>query len=183
MATTIQTFFGRASIKQFSRDFLFRVKQINIEGVSLVGNEDLVYARSAQLPGRNIENKTVQYYGQNFNVPGRAVYPGSEGYSIEFYHEEELELRSKFEKASRAVWSGMTEDGSFPDSKGQFGMPGWGSVINLEVIDKELKPVKSIKLIGASIRDIAPTDYAIADGTGEILKFAVTFAYHFYEGL
>ena len=164
MATTIQTFFGRASIKQFSRDFLFRVKQINIEGVSLVGNEDLVYARSAQLPGR-------------------AVYPGSEGYSIEFYHEEELELRSKFEKASRAVWSGMTEDGSFPDSKGEFGMPGGGSVINLEVIDKELKPVKSIKLIGASIRDIAPTDYAIADGTGEILKFAVTFAYHFYEGL
>ena len=35
--------------------------------------------------------------------------------------------------------------------------------------------------MGASIRDIAAVDYAIADGTGEILKFTVTFAYHFYK--
>ena len=174
MATTIQNFFSRAAIKQFARDFLFRVKEIDIEGVSLVGNDDLVYARSAQLPGRDIENKTVQYYGQNFNVPGKSTYPGSEGYSIEFYHDEDIDLRSKFEKASRAVFDNTT-------SLGEFGMPGAESVINLDVIDKELKPVKSIELVGASIRSIAPIDYSIADGTGEILTFAVTFAYHFYN--
>ena len=179
MATTIQNFFSRAAEKQFARDFLFRVKQINIEGVSLDGDTDLVYARSGQLPGRTIENKTVQYYGQNFNVPGRATYTGSEGYSIEFYHDENVDLRSKFEKASREVWAGATGDGS--DSTGEFGMPGTESVINLDVIDKELAPVKSIELVGASIRDIAAVDYAIADGTGEILKFTVTFAYHFYK--
>tara|TARA_R110002020_G_scaffold36323_7_gene109005 strand:+ start:1330 stop:1863 length:534 start_codon:yes stop_codon:yes gene_type:complete len=174
MATTIQDFFSRAAGKQFARDFLFRVKQINIEGVSFDGDTDLVYARSGQLPGRNIENKTVQYYGQNFNVPGRSVYPGSEGYSIDFYHDENIDLRTKFEKASREVFDNTT-------SLGEFGMPGDESVINLDVIDKELAPVKSIELVGASIRDIAPIDYSIADGTGEILTFAVTFAYHFYK--
>ena len=174
MATTIQNFFSRAAEKQFARDFLFRVKQINIEGVQLDGDTDLVYARSAQLPGRNIENKTVQYYGQQFNVPGRSVYPGSEAYSIEFYHDEDVDLRSKFEKASREVFDNVT-------STGEFGLPGEESIINLDVIDKELAPVKSIELVGASIRDIAPIDHGIADGTGEILTFAVTFAYHFYN--
>jgi len=174
MATTIQNFFSRAAEKQFARDFLFRVKQINIEGVSLDGDTDLVYARSGQLPGRTIENKTVQYYGQNFNVPGKSTYTGSEGYSIEFYHDENVDLRTKFEKASREVFDNET-------STGEFGMPGEEAVINLDVIDKELAPVKSIELVGASIRDIAPIDYAIADGTGEILTFAVTFAYHFYN--
>mgnify|MGYP003123200019 FL=1 len=174
MATTIQNFFARAADKQFARDFLFRVKQINIEGVTFDGDTDLVYARSAQLPGRNIENKVVNYYGQQFNVPGRSVYPGAEAYSIEFYHDEAIDLRTKFEQASRNVFDNET-------STGEFGMPGDESVINLDVISKELNVINSIELVGASIRDINAVDYAIAEGTGEILNFSVTFAYHFYR--
>ena len=67
MATTIQDFFSRAARKQFSRDFLFRVKQIQlVGGTFLDGESDLVYARTASLPGRTIENKTVNYFGQDF---------------------------------------------------------------------------------------------------------------------
>jgi hypothetical protein len=174
MATTIQNFFSRAAEKQFARDFLFRVKQIDIEGVSFDGDSDLVYARSAQLPGRNIDNKQVNYYGQTFNVPGKSTYPGSEGYSIEFYHDEKNELRTKFETASRAVFNNET-------STGQYGMPGDSSLITLDVIDKDLDTIQTIQLVGASIRDINAIDYQIADGTGEILKTTVTFAYHFYR--
>ena len=48
MATTIQDFFSRAARKQFSRDFLFRVKQIQlVGGTFLDGESDLVYARTA----------------------------------------------------------------------------------------------------------------------------------------
>ena len=174
MATTIQNFFSRAAEKQFARDFLFRVKQINVEGVSFDGDSDLVYARSAQLPGRNIENKTVNYYGQSFNVPGKSTYPGSEAYSIEFFHDENNELRTKFEAASRAVFNNET-------STGQYGMPGDGDLITLDVINKELVPIQTIQLVGASIRDINAIDYSIADGTGEILNTTVTFSYHFYR--
>ena len=163
MATTIQNFFSRAAEKQFARDFLFRVKQINVEGVSFDGDSDLVYARSAQLPGRNIENKTVNYYGQTFNVPGKSTYPGSEAYSIEFFHDESNELRTKFE------------------ATGQYGLPGDGDLITLDVIDKDLNVIQTIQLVGASIRDINAIDYSIADGTGEILNTTVTFSYHFYR--
>ena len=174
MATTIQNFFSRAADKQFSRDFLFRVKQIDIEGVSLDGDSDLVYAKTAALPGRNIENKQVNYYGQTFNIPGKSSYPGSEAYTIEFFHDENIDLRRKFEEASRAVFDNET-------SVGQYGMPGEEDKITLEVIDKDLGNVETIQLVGASIREINPVEYAIADGTGEILGLTVTFSYHYYK--
>jgi len=175
MATTIQDFFTRAASRQFSRDFLFRVKQIDlVGGVRFDGEDELVYARTAALPGRNIENKTVNYFGQDFQVPGRATYPGAEGYTVNFYHDEDCQLRTKLEAASRVVFNNET-------SLGQYGMPGNESVINLVQIDKELNDVRNIELVGASIREISPVEYDIAGGTGEVLNFDVTFAYHFYR--
>jgi len=180
MATTIQNFFTRAATKQFSRDFLFRIQQIDlIGGVSFNGEDDLVYARTAALPGRNITNVNVNYFGQEFQVPGRATYANAAGYSIEFYHDENCELRTKMEAASRAVWHGATGDDE--DSTGLYGMPGEESVINLVQIDKNLRPVRELELVGASIRDIGDISYTIAEGTGTVLNFPVTFAYHFYR--
>ena len=91
MATTIQNFFSRAADKQFARDFLLRVKQINVEGVSFNGETDLLYAKTAALPGRTIEDKTVNYFGQEFHVPGRSTYANAAGYSIEFFHDENVD--------------------------------------------------------------------------------------------
>tara|TARA_R100000700_G_C3171209_1_gene145787 strand:- start:1217 stop:1753 length:537 start_codon:yes stop_codon:yes gene_type:complete len=175
MATTIQNFFAAAATKQFARDFLFRVKQINLAGgVNLDGESDLLYARSGSLPGRNIENKEVNYMGLTFNVPGRATYSNSAAYSIEFYADGNNSLRDKLEKASRAVFDDA-------DSKGEYGMPGDGDVINLTVLNKNLDPVKEIELVGASIREIGDISYNIADGTGEVVTFPATFSYHFYR--
>lgn len=177
MATTIQNFFEQARSRQFARDFLFRVKQIQIAGGSLFNGEtDLVYARTATLPGRTIENKTVNYFGQQFNVPGKSTYDNSESYSIEFYHEEDIDLRRKFEAASRAVFNNDT-------STGDYYMPGDGDTITLSVLNKDLQETTTIKLIGASIRQIGEVSYNIADGTGEILNFPVTFSYHYYQDI
>ena len=170
MATTIQNFFTRAASKQFSRDFLFRIRQIDlIGGISFNGEDDLVYARTAALPGRNITN-----VGQEFQVPGRATYSNAAAYSIEFYHDENCELRTKMEAASRAVWNNET-------SLGEYGMPGEESVINLVQVDKQLNDVRNIELVGASIRDIGDVSYTIDEGTGTVLNFTTSFAYHFYR--
>jgi len=175
MATTIQTYFQQALRKQFARDFLFRVKQINIAGgISFDGETDLVYARSAKLPGRDIVNHVVNYSGQAFNVPGKSEYPGSAGYSIEFYHDENIDLRKKFEKASRAVFDNVT-------TTGEYQMPGPSDVITLTTLDRSLKETSTIRLIGASIRQVGEVTHNIADGTGTILNFPVTFAYHYYD--
>ena len=175
MATTIQDFFTRAAYKQFSRDFLFRVKQIDlVGGVSFNGEDDLVYAKTAALPGRTIENKNVNYFGQEFQLPGRAIYQNAAGYSIDFYADEGCQIRTKLEAASRAVWNNET-------STGQYSMPGNESVINLVQIDKQLNDVRNIQLVGASIRDIGDIAYTIAEGTGEVITFNTTFAYHYYR--
>jgi len=107
-------------------------------------------------------------------VPGRSTYANAEGYSIEFYHDENCELRTKMEAASRAVFNNET-------SLGSYGMPGEESIINLVQIDKTLRPVRKIELVGASIREIGDIEYSIAEGEGAILNFSTTFAYHFYR--
>jgi hypothetical protein len=188
MPTDIAQFMSQASQKQFARDFLFRIKQISITGLSLNGETDLVYARSATLPGRNIQNKQVNYSGQTFNLPGKSEYPGSESWSIEFYVDQSLDIRTKLEAASRVLFDNKTTTGNLC-------MPGYESVIDLDVLQipcargtnvnsgGSLEVVKSLKLIGASLRDIGEISYEIADGSGEIKTFSCTFAYHFYEGL
>lgn len=184
--TTIENFFNQASQKQFARDFLFRVKQISITGLSLNGETDLLYARSAALPGRNIQNKTVNYSGQQFNIPGKSEYPGSESYSIEFYVDQSLDIRTKLEQASRLLFNNE-------DTTGNICMPGNESIITLDVLQipcqrgvnvtsgGSLEVIKTIELVGASLRDIGEISYAIADGTGEILTFSSTFSFHFYR--
>ena len=180
MATTIQDFFSRAADKQFSRDFLFRVKQIDLTGpfpgtlIRFDGDNDLVYAKTAALPGRTIENKNVSYFGQEFQLPGRATYQNAAAYGIDFYHDERCDLRTKLEAASRAVFNNDT-------STGQYNMPGNESTITLTQIDKQLNDVRNVQLVGASIRDIGEIAYTIAEGTGEVITFNTTFAYHFYR--
>jgi hypothetical protein len=175
MATTIQNYFQQATDKQFARDILFRVKSIKIVGGELLGDQQLVYARSAKLPGRDIEDKTVNYSGQTFHVPGKVSYPGSESYPIEFYHDEGSSLREQFEIISRAVFDHRN------NNVGEYSMPGSDSIIELNILDRQLREIGVIQLIGASIRKIGEIAYEIADGSGEILKFTVDFAYHWYE--
>jgi len=184
MPADIQTFFNIASQKQFSRDFFMRVKQIVVPGMSLDGETDLVFARTAKLPGRNIENKTVAYAGQVFNLGGKSTYPGSESYSIEFYMDQGLDLRTKFEKASRLAFDNTT-------TTGQMCMPGPESYIILDILSvpcgqsnqggQGLLITDTIKLVGVGIRDIGEVEYAIAEGTGEVKTITCSFSYHWYE--
>jgi hypothetical protein len=186
MPADISTFMNQAMQKQFARDFLFRVRQIDVTGLSLNGETDLVYARTASFPGRNIMNKQVKYSGQNFNVPGVSEYPGSEAWSIEFYVDQELDIRTKLERASRILFDNE-------NTTGNICMPGDESIITLDVLNipcqrgsgvgtgNPLQVGTTIQLVGASLRDISPIEYQIAEGTGEILTFSATWAFHFYR--
>lgn len=185
-ATTIENFMNQASQKQFARDFLFRIKQISVTGLQLDGETDLLYARSASVPGRDIEDKIVNHSGQAFHLPGKSSYPGSEGWSVEFYVDQSLDIRTKLEKASRVLFDNET-------TTGKMCMPGRESIITLDVLQipctatganaqgEALETIKTIELVGAQLRNIGDISYQIADGTGEILTFSATFSYHFYK--
>jgi hypothetical protein len=108
----IQNFYTQAERGDFSRDFLFRVTALNLQGLTLT-DADLVYARAAKLPGRSITNIPVNYMGLQFNIPGNVTYPGAESYELEFYLDANSNLRNKFEYASRLVFDDATSPISF----------------------------------------------------------------------
>jgi hypothetical protein len=169
----IQNFYRVAADRDFSRDFLFRVTELNIAGIPPMSEGQLIYAKTASLPGRNIGNVAVPYMGLNLNVPGSVTYPGSDGYSIAFYLDADSQLRSYFEAASRALFDDQS-------STGGYGTPDETYYITLAQLDKELNPISNYKLVGASIRNISDIQYSIAAGTGQTVDVTATIAYHYY---
>ena len=169
----IQNFYRTAADKDFSRDFLFRVTQLQLQGVPALDEGDLVYVKTAQLPGRNIGNVAVPYMGLNLNVPGAVTYPGSEAYTLDFYLDGESSLRNYFETASRSLFDDQT-------STGEYGTPDDDFYIQLAQLDKDLEPITEYKLVGASLRAVNGIGYDIATGTGATVSVNATVSYHFY---
>ena len=170
----IQNFYRIAADRDFSRDFLFRVREMQLQGVPSLNESQLVYAKAANLPGRAIKNTAVPYMGLNLNVPGGVEYSGSDAYNLSFYLDADSELRNYFEAASRALFNDQT-------STGEYGTPGDDFYIQLAQLDKDLEPIAEYKLIGASLRNISDIEYKMADGKGETVEVATTIAYHFYN--
>lgn len=176
MAQTNQNiieFFNIAQSREFSRDFLFRVEDIQFQSGLRVGPQELIYARSAQLPARTITNVTVPYMGLPLNIPGIVQYGSSEGLGIEFYTDENSNLRKMFEDEGRRVFDEVT-------SIGEYGVPGAQSRMTLMQLNRRLEPVSKYVLIGCSIRNVGELSYTMAEGTGQPVFFNVTIAYHFF---
>lgn len=178
MAQNIQQFYKTAKNRDFSRDFLLRVTNMNVAGLPQITEDDLVYVKTATLPGRDIGNVAVPYMGLQFNVPGAASYPGSDSYKLTFYLDDpgqnQNDLRSKFEAASRNIFDDLT-------STGLYQVPGNESQIVLSQLNKSLNPTgNAYKLVGVSIRKIGNIEYKIAEGKGETLSLDIDFAYHYY---
>jgi len=171
----IQKFYKSAVDRDFARDFLFRVTQLQLAGVEPLVDDDLVYVRTASLPGRNITNVAAPFMGLPFNVPGNATYPGSDAYSVNFYLDANSRLRNYLERASREIFNDLT-------STGNYTTPGVENYIELQQLDKQLDPIAGgrYKLIGASIRNVEPIEYSISEGTGQWVQIGATIAYHFY---
>ena len=175
----ITNFYTEAINKDFSRDINFRVTQITPDpslnlGSSFIGESDLVYAKSAKLPARNITNQEAKYMGLTFNLPGVVEYPESSNYALEFYCDVNSELRNKFEK-----WTRLTFNDE--NSTGNYTVPTRSAVIQLAQINSQLEIVQEYKLVGVSIRQVGNIDYTMAEGTGAVMSFNATFAYHYYE--
>jgi hypothetical protein len=176
----INQFYSTAAARDFARDFNFRVLSITTGGATNAagqtiqfGDTDLVYVKTATLPERAITNVAVPYMGLNFNLPGNATYPGSEGYSMTFYADAQSQIRQKFED-----WSRYTFDDA--NSTGDYLTPKQTSVINLLQLDNKLNRVAEYSLIGVSPRSVGALSYNIAGGTGQTIDFTATMAYHYF---
>lgn len=173
---TISDFYRVALERDFARDFQFRILSIESGGASDVtfDEDDLVYATAGQLPERAITNVPVPYMGLQFNLPGNATYPGSEGYSLQFYCDQQSQIRQKFEDMSRDIFDDAT-------STGNYFAPRQSATINLVQLDTQLDEVAQYQLVGASVRNVGALDYTISSGSGQIVTFTATMAYHYFK--
>ena len=172
---TIQDFYTQAQAKDFARNNLFRVLNIDFgDGSDVsIGEEDLVYVTTATLPSKTIQDVTIPYMGLDFHVPGTVKYNGSEGYSLTFRADESYNLYDKFQQVINDTFNDE-------DSTGNYFTPKASSVIDLVQLDKELNRVSQYQLVGCSIRSVGDLSYDVT-ATGEVQTFTVTVAYHYYR--
>jgi hypothetical protein len=176
---TIIKFFQDAVINDFARDILFRVESIAFDGGVVLTPEDMIYARTASVPAREIVNQEAKAYGQTFNVPGTVTYPDSAGYEIEFYCPENSSLREVLMNESFRTFGSVL--GIAGSGQGGGSIASANSRIVLLQLDKNLNTTMKYELIGASIRKVGDIAYNMADGNGAILTFKVSVAYHFFN--
>ena len=172
---TLADFYTQAQARDFSRSNLFRVLNINFGDGStqVIGENDLVYAKTATLPAKSITNVTAPYMGLNFNIPGVAQYPGSDSYVINFYADAAQTIREKFLAVVNDTFNDAT-------STGNYFTPKQSAVIDLLQLDKQLNKIAQYQLVGVSIREVGALSYDMTS-TGEIQAFDVTLAYHYWR--
>lgn len=169
----ISDFYRVASARDFQRDIQFRVLSITPGGTTITFDEnDLVYAKAASLPAREITNVNARFMGLNFNLPGTAVYPNSQAYTLKFYNDARNNLRQKFEDWTRDTFNDA-------NSTGNYFTPTQSSTIDLVQLDTQMNRVAQYQLVGVSIRSVGPINYNLG-GTGEIVDFDVSLAYHYF---
>lgn len=170
---TIANFYDRALAREFSRDFLFKVINITFQGGAIFNESELIYAKTATLPARQITNVPAKYMGLQFNLPGIVLYPGSDNFRIRFYCDAASALRNKFLAESRRVFDESV-------STGDYNIAGPGSTMTLVQLNKQLEPISDFKLIGVNIREVGSISYNMSDGTGQPVEFEAGIAYHFF---
>lgn len=166
MADGILKFYDIAKQREFARNFQFRVVSLGP-----LTTDDLVYLRTATLPGKEIINQPVPYMGMDFNVPGSVKYTGSEGWPVTFLADEAQNIRSKLE-----AW--MSEIFDIETSGGKYGVPA--EEATLDLLDKNFKTIRRYNIVGIYIRSLEALSYDIK-GTGTPLEFNANIAYQFWR--
>lgn len=179
MAATTQlitSFYQTAQKREFARDFSFRLLSISSGNASSVtfDETDLVYIKTATLPGRDITNVKVPYMGLEFNIPGSVKYTGSDSYELKFFCDQNSKLRQKFEQWSRDIFDDAT-------STGNYFTPRQTAVIDMIQLDPQLNAVAQYQLVGVAVNKVGALSYNISEGTGQTIEFTAVITYHYWN--
>lgn len=169
MSQLISDFLRVAAKRGIHRDYQFRIVQI---GDTRFDEEDLVYIRSATIPDRQIASHQAKFMGLDFQIPGTASYPGSDGWDVRFYCDKRYEIRDKMELWSRETFDDAT-------SIGDLSIPGVEKVIEMQLLNDNLEVLKTYMLVGVGVRKLGTIEY-IREGDGNLLEFTSSLAYHYY---
>jgi len=163
---SIQKFYNAAKANEFARDFQFRIRVLGP-----FNEDDLVYMTTSTLPGRAISNQPVPFMGLQFNVPGSVTYTGSESWGVTFRCDEGINIRNKLENWQKEIFDDQT-------STGKYGVPA--EEATLDLLGKDLEPLRRYNLIGIYPVTIGPLNYDVT-GSGAPVTFEASFAYQYWR--
>lgn len=163
---SIQNFYAAIQESELARDFQFRVQTLGP-----FTEKDLVYIRTATLPGKTINNQVVPYMGMNFNVPGSVTYTGSEAWTVSVLCDEGLNIRNKMENWMKEIFDDET-------STGKYGVPS--EIASMHLLGKDLAPVRVYDFVGIYPTTLGEITYDIK-GNGAPVEFTCTFAYQYWR--
>lgn len=170
MAQNISDFYRSVQEKDFARQFQFRLVQL---ANTNFGEDTLVYVETAALPGRAITNVQVPFMGLQFNVPGTATYPGSDGYAVTFRCDQNYNIRAALENATFNTF----DDGT---STGDFNIARNSSVITMDLLNKSGGTARQYTLYGAYVVSVGESSYNLGD-SGTIQTVPTTLAYQYWR--
>jgi len=170
---TILDFYKVAQTKDFARNYQFRVLDVSNKGAPIFTEDQLVYATSANIPGKRIKPVNVPYSGFNFNIPGPVEYNLTTGYQIAFYLDAQSSARIAMEN-----WIQETFDESL--SVGDQTLHN-DSTITLAQLDSEFEVIRTYKLFGVFPTEAADIAYTINANDGNVVTFNANFAYQFFR--
>jgi len=171
--STITDFYSVAQDKDFSRKNQLRVVSITSgSGITIdFSADDLVYAKTAALPERQVQTSQASFMGLDFNVTGNVKYSGSDSYAIEFFADQRFDLWNKFTEWTMQIFDDQS-------STGNYFVPKSNATIKLAVVDNNLDVIKTITLVGVACKSVSALSYDISDA-GEIQQFTSNFSYHY----
>lgn len=170
---TILDFYKVAQTKDFARNYQFRVLDVSNRGAPVFTEDQLVYATTANIPGKRIKPVAVPYSGFNFNIPGPVEYNLTTGYQIAFYLDSQSSARIALEN-----WIQETFDESTSTGDGRLHND---STITLAQLDNEFEVIRTYKLFGVFPTEAADISYTINSTDGNVVTFNANFAYQFFR--
>jgi len=168
---TIRDFYQQASDVGFARDFQFRITTFDVNGISLQ-DPDLVFLKTASLPGKSINTTTAPFMGLDFQIPGTVKFDNG-AWPVTFYCTQDYNLRSMLEDSVTNTFDETQSVGNMePRDLSE-------NIIRLSLIDDTLNEIKVYNLLGAFITKIDDIKYDLTKAGG-IQEVGATIAYQYW---
>ena len=176
MGQGLQDFYFQAQRRGFARDFQLRLVQI---GGTALSDSDFVMVKTATLPGRNTQTHPMPFMGVQFQLPGAPTFQGADGWVVKFHATQDFLIRNEFERLQLNIFDEQKSGAVGKGGVGDLSLPGFDRNIQLDLIDDQLKTIRSYYLIGCFIKQITDINYNL-QGAGASLEFDAVLSYQYW---
>lgn len=156
----------------FARDMQLRVTQFVVNGINAIEPQDLIFLRTADIPGKTINVQTVGFMGVNLQIPGSVSFTNP--WNVNFYCTQNYNIRRLLELSMEDTFNHRASVGDIePRELEKY-------KIQFALLDDKMAPLREYTLYGAFVSSIENMAYD-ATGSGAIKQLGASISYQFWE--